>query len=161
MKNNMTVKSEELSYGWTSLKDVMGEDFKGWFLHSHQENGYYIDIYRFWMEQFNPHIHLTAENLFYGIFHHCLDKDKLELAEGKIDFKNLKTISMYCEHAPTFKRMGKLTDNDQRNMENIEIHNEIRQLPKYLELLNATIKGDMTPQEAELASGGVLSAKIL
>jgi hypothetical protein len=139
----------------------MGDDFKGWFLHSHTENGYYIDIYRFWIEQFNPHIHLTAENLFYGIFHHCLDKDKLESLGGKVDITKLRTISLYCENAPTFKRMGKLTDSDQRNLESIEIHKEIRNLPDYLGMLNSVIKGEMSPQDAELSSGGVLSAKIL
>lgn len=157
----LAVKTDELSYGWTSLREVLGEEFRGWFLHSHEENGYYIDIYRFWFEQFNPHIHLTAENLFYGIFHHCLDKDKLEASDGKLDITTLKTISLYCEHAPTFKRMGKVEDVDVRRLESLEVQKEISHLPDYLTLLNNVIQGNLSPQEAELTSGGVLSAKIL
>ena len=146
---------------WVSLQKELGPDFQGWFLHSHEENGYYLDIFRFWLETFDSHIELTPENLHYGIFHHCLDKEAFELAQGRIDINSIKTISLYAEHAPTYQRFGKVGDDESRSLQRLTVQEEIQELPRYLDILKQVIYGQLEAEEAELLTGGVLSAKIL
>lgn len=146
---------------WVSLSEELGPEYLGWFRHSNQDGGYYIDIYRFWLESFDEHIKLTPENLHYGIFHHCLDKEALELAEGKLDITALRTISLYSDHAEPFTRVGKIEDVDARASERASIERDILDKPKYLHLLREVIQGRLEPSEAELISEGVLSARIL
>ncbi|NBV28118.1 hypothetical protein EBS02_03735, partial [bacterium] len=122
---------------------------------------YYIDIYKFWIEPFDSHISLTGENLVYGIFHHCLDKDIFENFNGRIDIKSLRTISLYCEDAPSFQVSGYLKDEADRSDKNSQIIESIKKLPRYFTLLKEVIAGKMEPKEAEIISSGVLSAKIL
>jgi len=158
----MNEYSADLNNAWVSVREETGdENFRGWFRHSYEENGYYLDIYQFWIEGFNKDIHLTAENLHYGIFHHCLDKDAFELANGKVDITKLKTISLYAEHAPSFRIEGSLNEPLSRVSERARIQSEIRNLPDYLDLLDRAIHGLLDPKEAERVSSGVLSATIL
>ena len=155
-------KAPELHSNWISLKDELEDDkFLGWFRHSVEQNGYYLDIYRFWLESFDEYIKLTPENLHYGIFHHCLDKEALELSNGNINISSLRTISLYCENAPTFRREGALADGHERASRRLEVQSEIAQLPEYLFLLKNVIHGILEPSEAEMVSGGVLSSTIL
>jgi len=146
---------------WKPLSEELGDEFKGWFLHTKEEDGWYIDVYRFWIEPFDQNISLTPENLHYGIFHHCLDKEAFELSKGNIDINSLKTISLYSEDAPTFKKIGRIADEEERASARLEIQQEIQRLPKYLALLKDVIQGKLEPSDAELQTGAVLSATIL
>lgn len=146
---------------WVSLSQELGTDYLGWFRHSNQDGDYYIDIYRFWLESFDEHIKLTPENLHYGIFHHCLDKEALEAGGGNLDITTLRTVSLYSDHAEPFTRVGKVDDAESRASERASIEREILSKPKYLHLLKETIQGRLEPSEAERISEGVLSARIL
>jgi len=146
---------------WVSLSDEIGTKFKGWFRHSHEQDGFYIDIHLFWLEPFDEFIELTPENLHYGIFHHCLDREAFETAQGNININSLKTVSLYSEHAPTFKRVGKVEDVAERESQRLEVQSEILNLPKYLDVLKEVIQGRVEPQDAEFLTGCVLSSKIL
>lgn len=158
---NMETKTNEVSAEWESLRENYGDEYLGWFKHTVEKDGYYLDLYRFWLESFDEHISLTPENLHYGIFHHCLDKDKFELVEGRIDITKLRTISLYSEHVNPFQLFGSLSDSLKRKADNESVLQAILDLPKYLNVLKDVISGNMQPEEAEKATEGVLSARIL
>lgn len=176
--------------GWEPLSRTWGKSYLGWFRKSSvsqvgEDSYQYIEIYKFWLEPFSKKIRITPENVHWGILHYGFmpnevkeEISSLPSGEDLSDLLNIrlggtlrdiKSVSIYCEHVPETtiiidqKNIKKMTADEVELLGKyrLQVKRDIERLPKYLNILDQTIKGNISTERAEALSVGVLSSKVL